>query len=101
MLKKLIIISILSGCASQSIVALDAEFEPSSDRQSFRYSNIANFVMPKDDPKSEETRIDVLVDLLEANEMCPNGYSIIERQYVVTVNISPPAGKIIYSGRCR
>ena len=69
---------------------------------SFAYSVHTNTVMPpNDDSAAERIRREWLAGTLGFNHMCPNGYLVESRGYVVDAR-GPfgNGGDIVYKGRC-
>ena len=68
----------------------------------FEFRAVANPDHPLDDPTAESWRTNFLENYLEANHLCPNGYTITER--VPTLTDHSDAGDsydIRYEGACR
>lgn len=99
-----IVISMLAGCASMDRLPMSS-FEPfanNSGQVMFRFrANTASIAYPTDTKEGEDVRISWLEEYLKLNNLCLQGYEIIERKVVVrTETFAGPAHTIYYSGKC-
>ncbi|MGH7098008.1 MAG: hypothetical protein ACREE4_10170 [Stellaceae bacterium] len=91
----------LAGCAGLSERARVDSMAPLPDG-GFVYSVHTNTIMPpNDDGAAERIRREWLAQTLGFNHMCPNGYLVDSRGYVVdAVGPFGNGGDIVYRGRC-
>ena len=98
------VVWLLSGCASLDRLPMSS-FEPftnNAGQVTFRFrADTASIAYPTDTSEGEAVRMGWLEEYLKLNNMCPQGYEIIERKVVVrTETFAGPAHAIYYNGRC-
>lgn len=99
-----IVVSLLTGCASLDRLPMSS-FEPfanNSGQAMFRFrADTASIAYPTDTKEGEAVRMGWLEEYLKLNDLCPQGYEIIERKVVVRAEtFAGPAHTIYYIGRC-
>jgi hypothetical protein len=99
-----IVFSLLSGCASFDRLGMSS-FEPftsNTGQEMFRFrADTTSVSYPTNTAEGEAVRIGWLEEYLKLNNMCPQGYEIIERKAVVRAEtFAGPAHTIYYIGRC-
>jgi len=96
--------SLLSGCASLDRIPMSS-FEPFSDNYNqimFKFrAESASLTYPEGSKEAEATRMEWLEEYLKLNNMCKQGYEIIERKTVVkAASFVGIAHTIYYTGKC-
>lgn len=95
---------VISGCSSIDRNLMSG-FEPFTDDDGgviFSYwADEATLTYPEDSPDAEAIRMQWLERYLELNELCLDGYEIVERKAVAkTRGIGGIAHRIVYKGHC-
>ncbi len=94
---------LLSACATfdRQDLARSSSFSPSAD--GFTFQSQASTNMQEDSSGAERNRIAVLEGFLKRNDICPSGYTVINRQVInrpKTMLGVKTLKDIIYTGRC-
>jgi hypothetical protein len=94
---------ILSGCASMDRHTRSS-FEPYSDSSGamfFRFrADTASAAYPEGSDEAEAIRMEWLEEHLRSDNLCGQGYEILEREPVKSSTVAGPAQSIYYVGKC-
>jgi hypothetical protein len=94
---------ILSGCASMDRDT-PSSFEPYSDSSGamfFRFrADTASIAYPEGSDEAEAIRMEWLEGYLRSNNLCGQGYEILDRKPEKSSAIAGPAQSIYYVGKC-
>ena len=94
---------ILSGCASMDRDT-PSSFEPYSDSSGamfFRFrADTASIAYPEGSDEAEAIRMEWLEEHLRSNNLCGQGYEILEREPAKSSTVAGPAQSIYYVGKC-
>lgn len=98
-----VVTATLSGCATldRQTLAQGSSFTPTAGGFSYRAAASTN--MQEDSPGAERNRIAVLEGYLKRNAICPNGYTVTDRQVInrpKTFLGVTTLKDIIYTGTC-
>jgi hypothetical protein len=104
LLRLIVILLLLVGCSSLDRPYMSS-FEPFTDnggQTTFRFrAHTASIPYPEDSKEGEAVRKTWLEKYLSLNNLCQNGYEIIERKVVMRAEtFAGPARTIYYTGRC-
>lgn len=101
---KILIATILAifliGCAGKGDVTKFEPLPPVNGIQQFKYLAKSGVFRPANDPKSEEDRIEWLEMWLKDNNMCANGYVILDRN-AASLGHWDSVRDIYYTGQCK
>lgn len=90
----------LGGCATRGEFSNFEPYKNSAGEQQFRYFAKSSVFSPADDVDSEKTRMEWLDEWLKVNNICPNGYVIINRN-PVAIGMYESVKNIYYTGKCK
>jgi hypothetical protein len=94
---------ILSGCASMDCDT-PSSFEPYSDSSGamfFRFrADSASIAYPEGSDEAEAIRMEWLEEHLRSNNLCGQGFEILEREPATSSPVAGPAQPVYYVGKC-
>lgn len=102
-IKLLVIVILLSACTTWNKNSA-SKFEPFKNQagdQHFNFFARSNMFSPSDTPEGESERMEWLQLWLNDNQICKNGYVIVERKVVATGALSEAVKHIFYTGKCK
>lgn len=96
----LILSALISGCASRGDFTTFEPYKNNKGEQQFRFFAKSSVFDPENNSDSEKKRIGWLEEWLKVNNLCPNGYVIIERK-PVSIGSHESVKNIYYTGKCK
>lgn len=96
----LILSALITGCASRGEFTTFEPYKNSKNEQQFRFFSKTSIFSPENDSDSERGRMVWLNEWLAVNNLCPNGYVILDRK-PVSIGVYESVKNIYYVGQCK
>lgn len=92
--------ALIAGCASRDEFTTFEPYKNNKGEQQFRFFSKTSVFSPESDANSEAGRMAWLDEWLKVNNLCTNGYVILDRK-PVSIGIYESVKNIYYVGQCK